>query len=86
MDFKVLLKNYLFLSLAVGLLIGCGGKGVKTTGGDPETLYREGLVRFNKRDYSEALKRFQELKANFPDNPPYTLWAEVKVGDCHFLN
>ena len=85
MDFKVLLKNCLFLSLVMGLLLGCGGKGVKTTGGDPETLYREGLVRFNKRDYSEALKRFQELKANFPDNPPYTLWAELKVGDCHFL-
>ncbi len=85
MDLKVLLKNCLFLSLVMGLLLGCGGKGVKTTGGDPETLYREGLVRFNKRDYSEALKRFQELKANFPDNPPYTLWAELKVGDCHFL-
>jgi outer membrane protein assembly factor BamD len=26
------------------------------------------------------------LKANFPDNPPYTLWAELKVGDCHFLS
>jgi len=85
MDLKVLLKNCLFLSLVVGLLLGCGGKGVKTTGGDPETLYREGLVRFNKRDYTEALKKFQELKANFPDNPPYTLWAELKVGDCHFL-
>jgi outer membrane protein assembly factor BamD len=69
----------------MGLLVGCGGKEVKTTGVDPETLYREGLVRFNKRDYSEALKRFQELKSNFPDNPPYTLWAELKVGDCHFL-
>jgi outer membrane protein assembly factor BamD len=69
----------------MGLLLGCGGKGVKTTGGDPETLYREGLVRFNKRDYVEALNRFQELKANFPDSPPYTLWAELKVGDCHFL-
>jgi outer membrane protein assembly factor BamD len=86
MDFKVLLKHGLFLSLVMGLLLGCGGKGVKTSGGDPETLYREGLVRFNRRDYSEALKRFQELKANFPDNPPYTLWAELKVGDCHFLN
>ncbi|MGQ9647825.1 MAG: outer membrane protein assembly factor BamD [Thermodesulfobacteriota bacterium] len=86
MDFKVLVKHCLFLSLAIGLLLaGCGGKGVKPTGGDPETLYREGLVRFNKRDYSEALKRFQELKANFPDHPPYTLWAEVKVGDCHFF-
>jgi outer membrane protein assembly factor BamD len=85
MDFKVLLKNCLFLAVVMSLLVGCGGKGVKTTGGDPETLYREGLVRFNKRDYSDALKRFQELKANFPDNPPYTLWAELKVGDCHFL-
>jgi outer membrane protein assembly factor BamD len=85
MHFKVLLKKCIFLSLVMGLLLACGGKGVKTTGGDPETLYREGLVRFNKRDYSDALKRFQELKANFPDNPPYTLWAELKVGDCHFL-
>lgn len=85
MDFKVLLKNCIFLSLVMGLLLGCGGKGAKTTGGDPEALYREGLVRFNKRDYSDALKRFRELKANFPDNPPYTLWAELKVGDCHFL-
>jgi outer membrane protein assembly factor BamD len=86
MDFKALLKYCLFLSLAMGLLAGCGGKGVKTSGADPETLYREGLVRFNKRDYPEALKRFQELKSNFPDSPPYTLWAELKVGDCHFLN
>ncbi len=85
MEFKVLLKNCLFLFLMVALLLGCGKKGVKTSGGDPETLYREGLVRFNKRDYSEALKRFQELKSNFPDNPPYTLWAELKVGDCHFF-
>jgi outer membrane protein assembly factor BamD len=85
MNFKILVKNCLFLSLVMVLLLGCGGKGVKTTGGDPEALYREGLVRFNKRDYSEALNRFQELKANFPDNPPYTLWAELKVGDCHFL-
>jgi len=85
MNFKILVKNCLFLSLVMVLLLGCGGKGVKTTGGDPEALYREGLVRFNKRDYSEALNSFQELKANFPDNPPYTLWAELKVGDCHFL-
>jgi len=86
MDFKVLLKNCLLLSLLMSLLLGCGGKGVKTGGGDPEILYREGLVRFNKGDYPEALKRFQELKATFPDNPPYTLWAELKVGDCYFLS
>jgi outer membrane protein assembly factor BamD len=25
------------------------------------------------------------LKASFPDSPPYTIWAELKIGDCHFL-
>jgi outer membrane protein assembly factor BamD len=86
MNFKVFLKRSLSFSLLMALLFGCGGKGVKPAEGDPGTLYREGLVRFNKRDYPEALKRFQELKSNFPDSPPYTLWAELKVGDCHFFS
>jgi outer membrane protein assembly factor BamD len=67
------------------LLLGCAKKGIRTIEGDPETLYKQGLVRFNKRDYSEALKRFEELKSNFPDSPPYTVWAELKIADCHFL-
>jgi len=75
----------LFLPIGLILLMGCAGKGIKTVEGDPETLYRQGLTRFNKRDYSEALKRFQQLKSGFPDSPPYTVWAELKVGDCHFF-
>lgn len=73
--------------IVLSLLFGCGGKGkdVKKIEGDPEKLYKEGLIRFNKRDYPEALKKFEELKSSFPDSPPYTLWAELKVGDCHFL-
>jgi len=31
------------------------------------------------------LKKFDQLKASFPDSPPYTLWAELKIADCHFL-
>jgi outer membrane protein assembly factor BamD len=75
------------MSIVPSLLFGCGGKGkeVKKIEGDPETFYQQGLVRFNKRDYSEALKKFEELKSNFPDSPPFTIWAELKVGDCHFL-
>ncbi len=73
--------------IVLSLLFGCGGKGkdVKKIEGDPEKLYKEGLTRFNRRDYPEALKKFEELKSSFPDSPPYTLWAELKVGDCHFL-
>lgn len=82
---KTFLKWALFLPITLALLLGCAGKDVKTIEGDPETLYQQGLTRFNKRDYSEALKKFEQLKSSFPDSPPYTTWAEMKVGDCHFF-
>jgi len=82
---KTFLKLAILLSIALFLLLGCAKKGVKTIEGDPETLYKQGLTRFNKRDYSEALKRFEQLKSSFPDSPPYTVWAELKIGDCHFF-
>ncbi len=81
----VFLKRVLFFPIAFSLLLGCAGKEVKTAEGDPEALYQQGLTRFNKRDYTEAVKKFEELRSSFPDSPPYTLWAELKIGDCHFL-
>jgi outer membrane protein assembly factor BamD len=87
MNKKAIFKWAIFFSITFSLLLGCGGKGkgVKTIEGDPEVLYKQGLARFNKRDYPEALKRFEQLKSSFPDSPPYTLWAELKIGDCHFF-
>jgi outer membrane protein assembly factor BamD len=84
---KIFSKWLIWVPITVSLLFGCGGKGkdLKKIEGDPDILYKQGLVRFNKRDYSQALKKFEELKSSFPDSPPYTLWAELKVGDCHFL-
>jgi outer membrane protein assembly factor BamD len=81
------LKWTMVLIMAVSILSGCAGKGkdVKTIKGDPEVLYRQGLERFNKRDYPEALKIFEQVKSNFPDSPPYTIWAELKVADCHYF-
>jgi outer membrane protein assembly factor BamD len=84
---RIFLKWLIWVPITVSLLFGCGGKGkdLKKIEGDPEILYKQGLTRFNKRDYPEALKKFEELKSSFPDSPPYTVWAELKVGDCHFL-
>lgn len=84
---KTFFKWGIFLPVIFSLVLGCSGKGksVKTIEGDPEIIYKQGLTRFNKRDYSEALKIFEQLKSSFPDSPPYTLWAELKVADCHFL-
>ena len=80
------LKRLVWVPITVSLLFGCGGKGKDLKiEGNPETLYREGLARFNKRDYIDAQKKFDELKSSFPDSPPYTVLAELKVGDCHFL-
>jgi len=86
MEWKSFLKWTILLPLSLFILLGCAGKGVKTIEGDPEVLYRQGLALFNKRDYPDALKKFEELKSSFPDSPPYTVWAEMKVGDCHFFN
>jgi outer membrane protein assembly factor BamD len=69
-------------------LTGCSKskKGaIRTVEGSPEGLYKEGLALFNKRDYSDALEKFQEITSTFPDSPPYTVWAELKVADCHFF-
>lgn len=85
MNKRTPLRRMIFLLIIFSLLLGCSKKGVKTVEGDPETLYKQGLARFNKRDYGEALKRFEQLKSSFPDNPPYTVWAELKIGDCHFF-
>src|SRR4030043_1628803 len=84
---RIFLKWMVLAPIVLSLLFGCGGKGkdVKKIEGKPEKLYKEGLTRFNKRDYLEALKKFEELKSSFPDSPPYPLWAELKAGDCHFL-
>lgn len=84
---KSTVSTTLLLIVLLGFLQGCAGQGkeIKTIKGDPEVLYRQGLERFNKRDYSEALEIFQQIKSSFPDSPPYTQWAEIKVGDCHFF-
>ncbi|OGP67876.1 MAG: lipopolysaccharide transport periplasmic protein LptA [Deltaproteobacteria bacterium RBG_13_47_9] len=85
MQKNIFLKWILFLPLVFSLFFGCAGKDVKTTQGDPGALYQQGLNLFNKRNYGEALKIFEQLKSNFPDSPPYTIQAELKVGDCHFF-
>ena len=85
---RIWIKTIFVSLIIISFLIGCAGKktkGLKTIEGDPEILYQQGLVRFNKRDYSEAQKKFEQLKSSFPDSPPYTLWAELKMADCYFF-
>jgi outer membrane protein assembly factor BamD len=64
---------------------GTTGSDLKAIQGDPELFYKQGLALFNKRDYDDAKKKFEELKSSFPDSPPFTTWAELKIADCEFL-
>lgn len=84
---KQLILILLLFIILFSFLNGCAGKGkdLKAIKGNAEILYRQALEFFNKRDYSEALKLFEQVKSNFPDSPPFTQWAEIKVGDCHFF-
>jgi outer membrane protein assembly factor BamD len=78
----------LFLFL-LSLSWGCAGRkgtDLKTVQGNPETLYKQGLASFNKRLYKNSLEKFNELKSTFPDSPPYTILAELKIADSHFHN
>jgi len=78
-----------FLCAVLVFLASCSKSktgAIRTVEGSPESLYKQGLALFNKRNYSEALKKFQEITSTFPDSPPYTVWAELKVADCHFFS
>jgi len=82
------IKRAILGLLVVLLISGCAGKkekGLKTVQGDPDVLYKQGLVSFNKKEYKDALEKFEQLKSNFPDSPPYTIWAELKIADSHFF-
>ena len=52
--------------------------------GKAEADYNKALKFFNKKLYFEAIPSFEELKDKFPVSPYATL-AELRLGDCHFL-
>jgi outer membrane protein assembly factor BamD len=81
---KLTILSLFCLSL-IWACAGTKGSDLKTIQGNPEALYKQGLALFNKRDYEDAKKKFEELKSSFPDSPPFTVWAELKMADSQFL-
>ena len=49
-----------------------------------EQLAREGVLAMENEDYEKALEMFQQLKEQYPYSK-YSILAELKVGDAHFL-
>jgi outer membrane protein assembly factor BamD len=64
------------------LLVSCAGKGTKKVEG-PGELYVEGVNLMKKKEYNDAIRKFQQVRENFPFET-LALVAAVKLGDAHF--
>jgi len=49
----------------------------------PDAMAMKAVDDFNRGDYSDALKTFEEIKERFPFSP-HSLLAELKAADCQY--
>ena len=80
------MKKLLVISLIILLtgLISCSTAPKTKSAGNAEADYNKALQSFSKRNFFEAIPSFEELKEKYPVSPYATL-AELRLGDCHFL-
>ena len=69
-------------------LVGCKmwlpwGKKVDMARTTPEGLYQQGLERYQKKDYSDAIKLFQQVKEEYPLSA-LAIMAEMGIADAYF--
>jgi outer membrane protein assembly factor BamD len=76
-------RFYSICLIATILCTGCflfkSQEGVESA----EVLLNEGVTSFNKGDYKDALKSFEQLKDWYPFSK-YVILAELKIGDAHY--
>jgi len=80
------MKRLLIISLIILLacLTSCSTAPQTKPVENAETHYNKALKSFSKRNFFEAIPSFEELKDKYPVSPYATL-AELRLGDCHFL-
>lgn len=61
--------------------LGVGGG--SSTPDTPDGMAMTALDEFNRGEYSDALKLFEEIKERFPFSP-HSLLAELKAADCQY--
>jgi outer membrane protein assembly factor BamD len=64
------------------LLVSCASKGTKKAEG-PGELYVEGVNLMKEKKYDEAVRKFSQVRENFPFEP-LSLVAAVKLADVYF--
>ena len=80
------MKKLFIISLIILLacLASCSTSPKTKPLGNAEAHYNKALQSFSKRNFFEAIPSFEELKEKYPVSPYATL-AELRLGDCHFL-
>lgn len=62
--------------------LGVGGASSKAD--TPDSLAMTAMDDYNRGEYSDALKTFEEIKERFPFSP-HSLLAELKAADCNYF-
>ncbi len=76
------MKKYVILFIACLLLFSCAPKKPAKVG-NPVDLYIEGVNLMKNKKYDQAIKKFSEIRENYPFDP-IAFVATVKLADTHF--
>ena len=76
--------RFLICGLAsIWLLSGCGWFGPQVNERPAHELIQEGVEAYDRGNYSEAIKDFEQLKDWYPFSK-YAILAELKIADSHY--
>jgi len=75
--------KWLLLIIAAQLLFGCAYFKKEKETEPADILAVTGMEAYDKKDYKEALAKFQQLKDWYPFSN-YVVMAELKIGDAHY--
>ena len=73
----------LLLVLVPLLVLSCSGKKITKKVDNPGVLYVEGVELMKKKKWDEAIKKFSQVRENYPFDPMADV-ATVKLGDVYF--
>jgi outer membrane protein assembly factor BamD len=67
-----------------GVFTFFGVGGATSKADSPDSLAMQAMDDYNRGEYSDALKTFEEIKERFPFSP-HSLLAELKAADCNYF-
>jgi outer membrane protein assembly factor BamD len=79
------MKSGSFIGVAIALLLfsGCAWFSQKQEEKPAAELIKDGIEAYDKGNYSDAIKNFEQLKDWYPFSK-YAITAELKIADAHY--